>query len=61
MNKEYSNKSIECSIENCANHCGNDKYCALKKINVGAHSAGTGLATTTDCKSCEQRSESMIY
>jgi len=48
MNNNYVNKNIECTVTNCANHCPNDDYCALKKICVGGNS-NTPNESGTDC------------
>jgi len=50
-NNEYVNKSIECSVTNCENHCSNDNFCALKKITVGAHGRDPDKMASTDCRS----------
>ncbi len=51
MKPEYVNKAIECSIENCVNHCCNDDFCSLKKIQVGTHEQDPSQTACTDCKS----------
>ena len=33
----HANKSIECTVVSCANHCGDANYCSLDKILVGTH------------------------
>ena len=33
------NKSIKCSVTQCANHCKDGNYCALNTIQVGTHEA----------------------
>ncbi|MCL1789597.1 MAG: DUF1540 domain-containing protein [Oscillospiraceae bacterium] len=53
-NKDCVNKSIECSVTNCANHCCNgENYCALQKITVGTHGNGQTPQNmaSTDCRS----------
>ncbi|MCL2633485.1 MAG: DUF1540 domain-containing protein [Oscillospiraceae bacterium] len=51
MDKNYANKSIECSVDNCVNHCASDNYCALQKIIVGAHGKNPSDCQSTDCQS----------
>ncbi|MBR2404028.1 MAG: DUF1540 domain-containing protein, partial [Clostridia bacterium] len=31
-----ANKSIGCTVKQCAYHCGKENYCSLDKINVAA-------------------------
>ena len=33
----HANKSIECTVKQCANHCGTENYCSLDSILVGTH------------------------
>ena len=30
----HANKSIECTVQQCANHCESENYCALDRILV---------------------------
>jgi hypothetical protein len=46
-----SNKAIECSVDNCVHHCGNDKFCALDKIQVGADTVAPKTPLATNCSS----------
>ncbi|MCL1866477.1 MAG: DUF1540 domain-containing protein [Oscillospiraceae bacterium] len=50
MENKYVNKNIECTVKNCANHCPNDNYCALQKINVGKHGCAPEECGS-DCRS----------
>ena len=52
---EYVNKAIACSIYNCVNHCQDEDYCALKKIQVGTHENDPDQVECTDCQSFEER------
>lgn len=45
------NPSIECSIQNCANHASSEAYCTLDKIRVGTHEANPTKKECTDCES----------
>ncbi|MCL1881809.1 MAG: DUF1540 domain-containing protein [Oscillospiraceae bacterium] len=48
--KDCQNKSIECSVTSCANHCTDgSNYCALEKICVGSHGADNNTASTDCC------------
>ena len=46
-----ANKSIECTVQQCANHCTDANYCALDRILVGTHEANPTADQCTDCKS----------
>ncbi|MBQ7329381.1 MAG: DUF1540 domain-containing protein [Oscillospiraceae bacterium] len=46
-----ANKSIECTVQQCANHCADSNYCALDRILVGTHEANPTADQCTDCKS----------
>ena len=39
MSNDRCNKSIHCTVEQCANHCPTASYCALDSITVGTHEA----------------------
>ena len=45
------NKSIKCSVSNCANHCQDQDYCGLNSIQVGTHEANPTVVECTDCQS----------
>jgi len=51
MKNDYQNKSIACTVDNCANHCNDGEYCALKQIQIGAHSKEPDKPGKTDCQS----------
>lgn len=44
-----ANKSIECSVNQCAYHCNQENYCSLNKISVGTHEANPTVVECTDC------------
>ena len=46
-----ANKSIGCTVKQCAYHCGNENYCSLDKINVGTHEMNPTEVKCTDCES----------
>ncbi|HIY09539.1 MAG TPA: DUF1540 domain-containing protein [Firmicutes bacterium] len=45
------NRSIKCTVQQCANHCGNENYCALDCITVGTHEMNPTQQQCTDCES----------
>ncbi|MDO5142458.1 MAG: DUF1540 domain-containing protein [Eubacteriales bacterium] len=55
MAKETYNKAIHCTVEQCANHCGDAAYCALDSITVGTHEAHPTVDQCTDCKSFQRK------
>ena len=30
----HANKSIECTVQQCAHHCGHENFCSLERILV---------------------------
>ncbi|MCL2087615.1 MAG: DUF1540 domain-containing protein [Oscillospiraceae bacterium] len=53
--KQFANKSIGCTINNCINHCQERDYCSLKEIHIGAHESNPTLDECTDCKSFQRK------
>ena len=51
MDKNNSNKCIECSVTQCANHSTDTNYCALNKIKVGTHEKNPTVTQCVDCES----------
>lgn len=49
--KMQANKSIGCTVEQCAHHCGQENFCSLEKINVGTHEKNPTKVECTDCNS----------
>jgi len=45
------NKSIECTVSQCAYHSACDNYCTLDKIKVTTHEANPTMSQCTDCSS----------
>ena len=41
-----ANKSIECTVSQCAHHCNTANYCSLDKILVGTHEANPSMDCT---------------
>lgn len=50
-----ANKSIACSVQQCAYHCGQDNYCSLNSIQVGTHESNPTMKQCTDCMSFEPK------
>ena len=50
MNKSHANHSIECTIDECANHCDCEPCCALDRIEIC--SRGPQKAESSDHTSC---------
>lgn len=46
-----ANRSIECTINTCRNHCSGENYCSLNKITIGTHEANPTVVQCTDCMS----------
>ena len=49
------NRSIHCSVNNCAHHCQTQNYCALESIQVGTHEENPTQVECTDCQSFRMR------
>ncbi len=45
------NRSIECTVVQCANHCGWQDFCSLDKIKVVTHEQNPTVVQCTDCGS----------
>ena len=50
-----ANKSIGCTVSQCAHHCTSENYCSLDHILVGTHEADPTMDQCTDCKSFEKQ------
>lgn len=51
----HANKSIECTVHQCAYHCDSENYCSLDRILVGTHEADPKEERCTDCKSFHKK------
>ena len=51
MDNNNANRSIECTVVQCANHSKGENYCALNKIKVGTHESNPTVSSCTDCES----------
>ena len=55
MDSCHANHCIKCTVQQCANHCEHENYCALDCITVGTHEAHPTMDQCTDCKSFDLR------
>ena len=51
----HANKSIECTVSQCAYHCDKENYCSLDRILVGTHEANPTVDQCTDCVSFRKK------
>ncbi len=51
MENKTPNHSIECSVKQCAHHCGNVNFCALDSVRIATHEANPTECKCTDCES----------
>ena len=49
MDKKQANHCIECTVQQCENHCESQNYCALDRILVGTHEMNP---TVDQCAAC---------
>ncbi len=54
-NISNANKSIGCTVSQCAHHCGSENYCSLSKIQVVTHEENPTVIQCTDCSSFEAK------
>lgn len=47
----HANKSIECSVTSCGNHCTGENYCSLDTVRIGTHECDPTREACTDCLS----------
>lgn len=50
-----ANRAIECSVQQCTNHCQQENYCSLDTIKVGTHEMNPTVSQCTDCQSFQVR------
>ena len=50
-----ANKSIECTVKQCAHHCDEANYCSLERILVGTHEGNPTMDQCTDCMSFRKK------
>ena len=53
-NKMKHNDNIGCTVNECKNHCNDDNYCTLHKIEVTKHEAIASDCKCTDCSSFQK-------
>ena len=51
MENKKANPSIQCTVCECAHHCGEQKYCSLEHIKVVTHEKNPTEIACTDCES----------
>ncbi|MGI5965867.1 MULTISPECIES: DUF1540 domain-containing protein [Anaerotruncus] len=51
MDNCKANHSIECTVQQCANHCSSADYCSLNCVKIGTHENNPTVDQCTDCKS----------
>ena len=51
----HANKSIECTVQQCAHHCESENYCSLDRILVGTHESNPTQDQCTDCMSFRKK------
>ena len=50
-----ANRSIACTVHQCAHHCQGENFCSLNQITVGTHEANPTVEQCTDCLSFERK------
>lgn len=48
---ENANKSIQCTVTQCRNHCSSQDYCSLDTVQIGTHECNPTMDQCTDCMS----------
>lgn len=51
MGNNNANRSIKCNVPSCENHCGEQNYCSLECVCIGAHESDPAMIPCTDCQS----------
>ncbi len=51
----HANKSIECTVSQCANHCTDANFCSLDRILVGTQGCDPKQEGCTDCMSFRKK------
>ena len=54
-NKCNANKSIECTVSECAHHCKGENYCSLEKVRITTHESNPTEVACTDCASFQKK------
>ena len=50
-----ANKSIECTVQQCAYHCDSENYCSLDKVRIVTHESNPTEIACTDCGSFKKK------
>ena len=48
--EKKANHIIGCTVEQCANNCGNG-FCSLEKVQIGTHESNPTVSQCVDCES----------
>ncbi|MCQ2424029.1 MAG: DUF1540 domain-containing protein [Clostridia bacterium] len=51
MEQKCCNKSIACTVKQCAHHAKSEDFCSLNSIRVGTHEANPTMSQCVDCES----------
>lgn len=51
MEEKRPNRSIVCTVTQCANHACGCNFCSLERISVGTHEKNPTVSQCTDCES----------
>lgn len=46
-----ANQSIQCTVQQCENHCGAENYCSLNTVSIGTHETNPTVVQCVDCES----------
>lgn len=51
MSNCNANRSIQCTVDSCKNHCGTEQFCTLDKVSIGTHEKEPKVCQCVDCES----------
>ena len=57
MDKKSPNTAIECSVDQCENHCQSQNYCSLNTVRITTHESNPTVCQCTDCESFVKKSD----
>lgn len=52
-----ANKSIKCTVDQCAHHCNSQNYCSLENVSIGTHESNPTVCQCVDCESFRLKQE----
>jgi hypothetical protein len=55
MDRNYENKAIQCTVQQCEHHSCCADYCSLDSIRVGTHELNPTVSECTDCLSFKKK------